>query len=179
MPVCFLLGAAFSGNSQARGEAKLRLSLSEVQPGSMSSEHYCMLVFADHHFHAEKTNRSAGKDWEGRVYEGNLSDAEWNTLDGILESEGFRKLNVSPGYVPLAVQSAHFLAISLRREKEFQNKPMQARSVRRSLQLLGNIPITITEDEISAFLERLRKPVFLLFLAGWDAPPHRRNSSRT
>jgi hypothetical protein len=36
-------------------------------------------------------------------------------------SEGFRKLNVPPGYVPFTVQSAHFLTISVRREKEFQN----------------------------------------------------------
>jgi hypothetical protein len=121
---CVLLGVALRGNSQVGGvkeASPLRLMLSEVQPGTMSSEHYCMLVFADHRFHAEKASRGAGQDRERRVYEGDLSDREWNVLDGILESDGFRKLNVPRTYVPLAVQGAHFVTISVRREKGFQN----------------------------------------------------------
>ena len=116
-------GQLLSGNNQ-RKETKappLRLLLSEVQSGALSSDHYCMLVFADRSFHAEKASRSAGKDRQRSVYEGTLSDADWNVLDGILESDGLRKLNVSPGYVPLAVQDAHFYAISVMREKGFQN----------------------------------------------------------
>lgn len=121
---CILLGVALHGDSQTHGEKKeapLRLLLSEVKPGSMSSEHYCMLVFSDRSFHAEKASRSSGKDRERKIYEGTLSEADWNALDGILESDGLRKLNVPPGYVPLAIQGAHFFTISVRREKGFQN----------------------------------------------------------
>jgi hypothetical protein len=122
--LCILLGAAHSGNGQTQETKKaalLRLLLSEVQAGSMSSEQYCMLVFDDHHFHIEKASRSNGKDRERKVYQGNLSDADWNNLNAILENDGLRELNVKPGYVPLAIQDVHPFAISVRREKEFQN----------------------------------------------------------
>lgn len=121
---CVLLGSVLHANGQVSGQLKenaLRLMLSEVQPGTSSSEHYCMLVFADHNFHAEKASRHVGRDQERKIFEGNLSDADWSALDGILESDGFRKLNVPSGYVPLAVQDAHFLTISVKREKGFQN----------------------------------------------------------
>jgi len=122
--LCILLGAALFGNGQTqetKKDASLRLLLSEVQPGTMSSEQYCMLVFDDHHFHAEKVILSKGKDRERKIYEGNLSDTDWNTLNGILENDGLRKLNVKPGYGPLAMQGVHPFAISVRRETEFQD----------------------------------------------------------
>jgi hypothetical protein len=122
--LCIFLGVAFSGNGQTQETKKgapLRLLLSEMRPGSMSSEQYCMLVFDDHHFHAEKAILSNGKDRERKIYEENLSDADWNTLNRILENDGLRKLNVKPGYAPLAMQGVHPLAISVRRETEFQN----------------------------------------------------------
>jgi hypothetical protein len=122
--LCILLGAALLGNGhtqETKKDVPLRLVLSEVQPGTMSSEQYCMLVFDDHHFHAEKVIRSNGKDRDRKIYEGNLSDTDWKTLDGILENDGLRKLNVKPGYAPLAMQGVHPFAISVRRETEFQN----------------------------------------------------------
>lgn len=122
--LCILLGAAVVSNAQApetQKAAPLRLVLSEVQPGSMSSEQYCMLVFDDHRFHAEKAILSGGKDRERKIYEGNLSDADWNALNGILENDGLRKLNVRPGYVPPAMQDAHPITISVKRDTGFQN----------------------------------------------------------
>jgi hypothetical protein len=121
---CILMVAGLPNNGQAqemKKEAPLRLLLSEVQPGTMSSEHYCMLVFDDHRFHAEKAVRSNGKERERKIYEGALSDADWNTLDGILENEDLRKLNVKQEYVPLAMQGVHPFAISVRRGAQFQN----------------------------------------------------------
>ena len=120
----FFLATAPQGNSQARQEQKepsLRLMLSEVQPGAMSSEHDCMLVFDNRTFHAEKASRHVGRDQDRKVFEGNLSDADWNALDGILESDGFRKLNVPPGYVPLVVQNVHPFTISVQRGNGYQN----------------------------------------------------------
>ena len=121
---CILLVSAVRGNSQIAEQPKepaLRLVLSEVQPGSMASEHYCMLVFADRSFHAEKARRKTGQDQERKTFEGKLSDADWNALDGILEGDGFRQLKVPSDYVPLAIQEAHVYTISVRREKGFQN----------------------------------------------------------
>ena len=91
--LCILLGTALfciGQTQETKKGAPLRLLLSEVQPGTMSSEQYCMLVFDDHHFHAEKAIRSNGKDRERKIYEGNLSDTDWNTLNGILENDGLR-----------------------------------------------------------------------------------------
>jgi hypothetical protein len=122
--LAILLGAAVSGVGQTQEPKKgapLRLLLSEVRPGSMSSENYCLLVFDDHHFHAERAILSKGQDRERKIYEGNLSDADWNSLDGILENEGLRKLDVKPGYVPPAMQDVHLFTISVRRGTEFQN----------------------------------------------------------
>lgn len=122
--ISIVLAVAPQGSSQVRERQKepsLRLMLSEVQPGSMSSQHNCMLVFDDHSFHAEKASRHVGRDQERKVFEGKLSDADWSALDGVLEGDGIRKLNVPPGYVPLAIQNAHFFTISIRRDKGFQN----------------------------------------------------------
>ena len=44
--------AANAGPTEPAKGAALRLMLSEVQPGTMASEQYCMLVFADRRFHA-------------------------------------------------------------------------------------------------------------------------------
>lgn len=120
---CFLLGSVLQANSQAIGqqERALRLKLSEVRPGSLASEHYCLLVFADHSYHAEKAARHVGRDIERKVLEGSLSDVDWSALDRILDSSGFQKLNVPRPYVPLAIQGGHFFTISVRREKGFQN----------------------------------------------------------
>jgi hypothetical protein len=119
-----LLAAALCAHGQShetKGEPALRLVLSEVQSGSMSSEQYCMLVFDDHRFHAEKAVRGNGQDRDRKVYEGILSDADWNALNGTLDSADFRKLDVKPGYVPLVVERVHSFTISVRRETQFQN----------------------------------------------------------
>jgi hypothetical protein len=121
--VCALLAIALPsiGQERAGKEAPLRLLISEVQPGALSSEHHCMLILADHRFHDERAILKNGKDRERTIYEGDLSETEWNALNGILDSDDFRKLNVAHGYVPLVMQSAHVYEISVMREKEFQN----------------------------------------------------------
>lgn len=129
-----LLAVTLSANGQmpeTKKDVPLHLLLSEVQPGTMSSEQYCMLVFDDHRFHAERAIRGNGKDRERKVYEGNLSDADWNALNGILENDGLRKLNVKPGYVPLAMQDAHPFAISVRRDTQYQNLEFMDNSSRK------------------------------------------------
>jgi hypothetical protein len=125
--LCCVLGiglaaavAAAAPNETPKG-ASLRLLLSEVQPGAMASEQYCTLVFADRHFHSEKATRKLGKDRERRVYEGVLSEADWNALAGILDSKEFRELNIPQSVSPLVIRDAHTVTISVARDANFQN----------------------------------------------------------
>jgi hypothetical protein len=123
--LCGVLGiglvAAVAGQSEVAKGAAVRLQLNEVQPGTMASEQYCTVVFADRHFHSEKATRSRGKDTDRKVYEGELSEADWNVLGGIIDSEGFRGLNVPQGVPPLVIRDAHTVTISVARGTRFQN----------------------------------------------------------
>jgi hypothetical protein len=112
---------AMLGQDEVAKGAAVRLQLNEVQAGSMASEQYCTVVFADHHFHSEKANRSHGKDTDRKVYEGQLSEADWNSLGGIIDSDGFRALNVPQEVPPLVIQDAHTITISVARGARFQN----------------------------------------------------------
>jgi len=113
--------AAHAGSSEPAKGAALRLKLSEVQPGTMATEQYCTLVFADHRFHAEKANRKLAQDRDRKVYEGQLSDADWTALEGILDSKQFRELKVPLTMPPLVVENSHPYTISVARENKFQN----------------------------------------------------------
>jgi hypothetical protein len=122
--LCGILGiglvAAAGPNDTAKGPA-VRLQLNEVQAGSMASGHYCTLVFADRHFHSEKASRKMGEDRGRRVYEGELSEADWNALGGIIDSKEFRELNVPRSVPPLVIQDVHSYTISVARDTKFQN----------------------------------------------------------
>jgi hypothetical protein len=122
--LCALLGiglTAKAGPNESRSAPPLRLLILEDQPGVMSNQQYCMLVFADRRFHAEKAIRKMGRDQDRKVYEGELPEGDWNALNGIVDSEEFRKLNVPASAVPPVVQDAHAYSISVARDKTFQN----------------------------------------------------------
>jgi hypothetical protein len=125
MVVCVILGiglTARAGSTQpANAAPAVRVMLSEVVAGSMASEQYCTLVFADRHFHSEKASRKTGKDRDRKVYEGNLSEADWNTLGAILDDKQFREINMPQGVTPLMVEDAHTYTISVARDAKFQN----------------------------------------------------------
>ena len=116
-----LLGIGFLANAGSNESAALRLLLSEVQPGVLGTEQYCMLVFDDHRFHAERAHRKMGKDRERRVYEGRLSDSDWEALIAILDGKQFRELRVPPSVPTLVVHDSHPYTISVARQKGFQN----------------------------------------------------------
>jgi hypothetical protein len=113
--------AAGAGANEAKSVPALRLLLFEDQPGAMSNQQYCMLVFADRHFHAEKAVRKLGRDQERQINEGVLPEIDWNALDGILDNEDFRKIHVHPNTSPLVVEDAHAYIVSVARDKTFQN----------------------------------------------------------
>src|ERR1700739_3844946 len=105
--------AATAAPKEPAKESTLWLLLSEVQPGAMASEQCCMLGFAGRVFQAEKGSRKMGRDRERRVYEGQLSDADWNALGGILDSKEFRELKVPQMAPPLVIEDWHPSAISV------------------------------------------------------------------
>jgi hypothetical protein len=120
----FLLGAAvtaMAGSGQAAQSPAIRLLLSEVQPGSMSADQYCTLVFMDHRFHSEKASRHHGQDTDRKIYEGELSEEQWNALAGILDNKDLRDLKVPQGVPPLVMQETHPYTISIARDGNYQN----------------------------------------------------------
>ncbi len=110
-----------SGLGQSRSTPTIRLLLSEVMPGSLSTDQYCTLVFSDHHFHSEKASRHHGKDTDRKVFEGQLNDTEWNSLNEILDNPDFRDLKVPQSVVPLIMQDTHPYTISVARAGNYQN----------------------------------------------------------
>jgi hypothetical protein len=123
-PITFLLVlgfAAAAGSGQAPAKASLKIFINEVQPGVMSAPQYCTLVFADHSFHSEKADIKQGRDTDRKVYEGQLSDSDWNALLAVIDSQSFRDLKVPQTIPPLVMQDTHPYTISVARDKNFQN----------------------------------------------------------
>ncbi len=116
------IGLAVSvGQSASAKDTPLRFMMTESKPGTMSTMQYCLLVFTDHAFHAETANRKTGKDRDRRVYEGQLSEADWNALGGILDTKDFRELKVPRSEPPLMIENLHPYTISVARKNGFQN----------------------------------------------------------
>jgi hypothetical protein len=123
-PIAFLFLLALTataGSGQQPGHPSLRMFLNEVQPGAMSAPQFCTLVFDDHHFHFEKADIKQGRDSNRKVYEGQLSDADWNDLVAIIDGPEFRDLKVPRTVPPLVMQDTHPYTISVARGKDFQN----------------------------------------------------------
>jgi hypothetical protein len=81
------------------------------------SEHYCMLVFDDRSFHAERAHRQRGKDMDRKVYEGHVSNSDWVSLTAILDVKQFRELHLPPSAPVLVVQDSL-------KPYEFQLRPL-------------------------------------------------------
>jgi hypothetical protein len=113
--------AAIAGSGQAPAKAPLKIFINEVQPGVMSAPQYCTLVFEDHRFHSEKADIKQGRDTDRKVYEGQLSDSDWNALLAVIDSQSFRDLKVPQTVPPLVMQDTHPYTISVARDKNFQN----------------------------------------------------------
>lgn len=110
-----------SGFGQQTDHAALRVMLNEVQPAAMASPQYCTLIFSDRRFHSEKADNKAGNDVNRKIYEGQLSDSEWNSLIATIDSPQFRDLKVPRTVPPLVMQDTHPYTISIAREDSYQN----------------------------------------------------------
>lgn len=115
-----LLVTSFGQNETAKS-SKLRLMLSEVQAGTMASQQHCMLVFDDRRFHAETASLKMGKYRERKVYEGELSETDWNAVNEIIDSKRFRELKMTAEIAPLVLEDVHSYNIAVAREKGYQN----------------------------------------------------------
>ena len=125
-PIAFLLLlglglAALAASGQQPAHAALKVFLNEVQPGVMSAPQYCTLVFNDRHFHTEKADIKQGRDTDRKVYEGQLSDTDWNAVVAIVDSAAFRDLKVPGNVPPPVMQDTHPYTISVARDHAFQN----------------------------------------------------------
>ncbi len=115
----YLVAAAGLGE---RGRpAAMRVLLSEVQVGALGGQQDCMLVFDDHYFHAERAHRKLGRDLDRKIYEGQLSDADWQALIDIVDAKAFRELQARPKLAPLVISDPHPYTISVARKNGFQN----------------------------------------------------------
>jgi hypothetical protein len=119
---CVLLVSGLSLAQQtAPAAAPFRLLFSEVIYGTMASEQRCALIFSDRRFHLERANRRRGQDVSRKVYEGELSASEWNTLSEILDDKEFRELAMPTAMSSPVVEDLHVIAISVWRDGKFQN----------------------------------------------------------
>jgi hypothetical protein len=107
--------------AQTSAQAPLKIFLNEVQPGVLAAPQYCILVFDDHRFHSERADIKQGRDKDRKVYEGQLSESDWNALLAVIDSPAFRDLNVPTTVPPLVLQDTHPYTISVARDKSFQN----------------------------------------------------------
>ncbi len=112
---------AAASSGQLPVHPTLKIFINEVEPGVMSSPQYCTLVFADHHFHSEQADIRQGERTDRKVYEGQLSENDWNDLVAIIDSEAFRDLKVPRTVPPLVMQDTHPYTISVARDDNFQN----------------------------------------------------------
>ncbi|SRR5713101_5021101 len=122
--LCWILlpGLAMAGGpEQSSNRSAFRLRLSEVRPGGMATDQRCTLIFPDRRFHHETASSRLGRDLERKVYEGELSEADWNALTGILDRKEFHDLAVPRIAPPLVMPDLHIYTISVARDGKFQN----------------------------------------------------------
>jgi hypothetical protein len=122
--LCWILlpGLALAaGPEQSSHDSAFRLLLSEVRPGGMATDQRCTLIFADHRFHHETASSKLGRELARKVYEGELSGADWNALAGILDRKEFHDLAVPRIAPPPVMPDLHIYTISVARDGTFQN----------------------------------------------------------
>ncbi len=110
-----------TATAQQPNQSPLRIFINEVQPGAMSAPQYCTLIFNDHRFHTERADIKQGNSADRKIYEGQMSDADWNALGSIIDSASFRDLKIPLTVPPPVMQDTHPYTISVARDKAFQN----------------------------------------------------------
>lgn len=121
IPFLLVLVFGLGLSAQQSTHAPLKLFLNEVQPGNMSAPQYCTLVYDDRHFHSEKADIKHGQTIDRKIYEGQLTDSDWNSLIAIIDSQGFRDLKVPRTVPPLVMLDTHPYTIGVARDRGFQN----------------------------------------------------------
>ncbi len=109
------------GQGQTAERLSFQLFLSELRPGTMAIKQHCALVFPDHRFHLETASIKHGRDLDRKVYEGDLSEADWRALGAILDAKELKGLKVAPALTSPVMQDVHIFNISVARDGKFQN----------------------------------------------------------
>src|SRR5258708_5106669 len=104
-----------AGSGQAPANAPLKMFLNQVQPVVMSAPQSSTRVRGGRRFHTEKADIKQGRAPARRIYEGQLSDSDWNALVAVSDSPGFRDLKVPQPVPPLVMQDTHPYTISIAR----------------------------------------------------------------
>ncbi len=116
-----LLGApAFPQTSAPKATFEVRIS--DFKSGSMASEQRCLLVFADRKYHFESAAHRGGRDLRRDVYEGELSQADWDQLSNVLDTKELRELSSPPSAATVIVENLDALTLTVKRGPDaYQN----------------------------------------------------------
>jgi hypothetical protein len=116
-----LLALSGASSAQTNTRPQLLLLISEAKPGIWITSQRCVLVFPDRHFHLERATNNRGRDVSRKIYEGELSNPEWDDLSKILNTNDFRELAVPRLASSPVIEDLHLIAISIWRDGKFQN----------------------------------------------------------
>jgi hypothetical protein len=116
---CVLFATLAFGQAPSHGEMKVFLN--EIQPGALAAPQFCTVIYADRSFHSEKADIKQGNAVNRKVYEGQVSESDWNALIAIVDGKNFQDMKVPQSVPPLVMQDSHPYTISVARPKGFQN----------------------------------------------------------
>jgi hypothetical protein len=120
----FALGLGFTAAvsfAQTPDTKPFQLLLSEVKPGGLATDHRCTVLYSDHAFHHEVASLHHGRELDRKVYEGRLSESDWNQITAILDRKDFRDLNVPKPMAKIVMTDSHIYTISVARGAQVQN----------------------------------------------------------
>lgn len=98
-----------------------RIRIMEFRAGSVASEMSCTVVYLDGHFYSEEETHSIGERRQASVSTGDLSPAEIQTMNQVLDGKDFRALTSPLQAKRLVQENQHLLQISVPRENGMQD----------------------------------------------------------
>jgi hypothetical protein len=115
------LPAAAQQKAPVAKKPTLLARISQIKPGSVTTDHRCVLILPDHRFHLERATRKRAKDLMRKVYEGEFSQAEWDQLMGVLAAPDLKALTVPSTRGVLVVEDMDLITIAIWRDPGYQS----------------------------------------------------------
>ena len=107
--------------SQDSGTVLPRLRIMEFRAGSVASEMSCTIVYLDGHFYGEEETHSMGEWRQASVSAGDLTPAEIQQMNTILDGKDFSALTSPLQAKRLVQENQHLLQISVPRSNGLQD----------------------------------------------------------